>query len=419
MHNYTAMFTKKDMIIIIGAGLFQVKAIQEAKALGLTVLAVDRDAHAPGRQYCDLFEQISTKDIDAVTACAEAYANEYTVRGVFTAGTDVAFTVACVAEQLGLPGARSRDVLAATNKYLMRLRLREHGVRVPHFAQAKSREEALCVAEDIGFPLVIKPVDNMGARGVRRIDSLDDLNAHFDIALHFSGNYADQAVILEEFMDGPEISMDTLVINGVMHVITIADRHIGYPPYFVEFGHSIPSQLPDVMLRDAREVMAAAIKAIGIENGAAKADIKITSEGAKIGEITARLSGGFHSQYTEYLATGMNSTRAAVMLAVGVPVDMRDITSQWDRVAIERAVIMDPGQIESIDGIEDACALDGVEHIFLNMRVGDTVEPITSNLGKVANIIATGRTREEAEEVVLKAEACLAVTISPVHCTVR
>ena len=94
----------------------------------------------------------------------------------------------------------------------------------------------------------------------------------------------------------------------------MADRHIENLPYFIEMGHSIPSCLPQEQLDDAFDMMKKAIKAIGIKNGAAKADIKITSEGARIGEITARLSGGFHSQYTEYLATGMNSTRAAVQL---------------------------------------------------------------------------------------------------------
>ncbi len=408
---------KDDLIIIIGAGLFQVKAIREAKALGLLVLAFDRNPNAVGREHCDFFEEVSTKEIQELIARSQDYAREYNVRGVMTAGTDVAYPVACVAKALGLPGISPEVAFRATNKFCMRKTLAEAGLLVPRFTQASTIEEALDGAHTLGYPLVIKPVDNMGARGVRRIDSDAEMREYFPFALGQSGHYSESAVILEEFMEGSEISMDTLVEDGVVHLLTIADRHINNLPYFIETGHSIPSQLPRECLTQAFETMRQAIRAIGIGTGAAKADIKITTEGAKIGEITARLSGGFHSQFTEYVATGMNSTRAAVQLAIGEKLDRSLITPQWDRVAIERAVIMEPGRIECVRGISEALAVPGIEQIIFNLHEGDIVYPLRSNLGKVANIIATGTTREQAEGSIRQAMESLHIDIENVDIT--
>jgi biotin carboxylase len=402
---------KEDLIIIIGAGLFQVKSIREAKALGLLVLAFDQNPNAVGREHCDFFEQVSTKDIQGLIVRARDYTREYNVRGVMTAGTDVAYAVACVADALRLPGVTPDAAFKATNKFQMRKTLAAAGLLVPRFSQATTIEEALDAARTLGYPLVIKPVDNMGARGVRRVDSDDEIREHFALALEHSGHYSDPAVIIEEFMTGSEISMDTLVENGEIHLITVADRHIDNLPYFIEKGHSIPSMLSKQCLDQAFETMKKAIRAVGIESGAAKADIKITAEGAKIGEITARLSGGFHSQFTEYLATGMNSTRAAVQLAISDKLDRALITPSWDRVAIERAVIAEPGRIERIRGLTEAHSVPGIEQIIFNLHEGDTVYPLRSNLGKVANVIATGQTREQAEEAVRQAMDCLHIDI--------
>jgi biotin carboxylase len=250
----------------------------------------------------------------------------------------------------------------------------------------------------------------MGARGVRRIDTEEELRAFFATSISFSGHYEEPAVIIEEFMDGDEISMDTLVDEkGDIHLLTIADRHIMFPPYFVEIGHSIPSQLPQEKRDDAFRVMQKAIRAIGITRGAAKADIKITAEGAKIGEITARLSGGFHSQYTDPLATGMNSTKAALDLALGKPLDIADITPRFSRVAIERAIIPESGKIIAIHGIEKARQIEGVFDIFLTKEVGDEVKPLESNIGKVGHIIAYGTTRDDAEKACQQAKNTIEV----------
>jgi biotin carboxylase len=402
----------EELVIIVGGGIFQVPAIREAKKMGYQVLVLDQSPEAPGFSDADHCEFVSTKDIAAARACARAYARTHRVVGVFTAGTDVAYTVASIAECLGLPGISPEAALHATNKFLMRSRLSEHGVSCPRFFMARSCEEACSAARSIGYPLVIKPVDNMGARGVRRIDTEAQLREQFDTSIAYSGNYAEAAVIIEEYMDGAEISMDTIVDEtGRIHLLTIADRHIVFPPYFVEIGHSIPSRLAQEKLDEAFELMQKAIRAIGITCGAAKADIKITSSGAKIGEITARLSGGFHSQCTEALATGMNSTKAALDLAVGKALDIKDITPRLARVAIERAIIPESGKILKIEGIENARNAEGIYDVILTKKEGDSVRSLENNIGKIGHIIASGNTYTEAESAYERARSMITVAI--------
>lgn len=404
----------KKMIMILGAGVFQVPAIKCAKEMGYAVLACDRDPAAPGFQYADYTELVSTKDVDDAVRCARKYALRYDLCGVFTAGTDVSYTVACVAQALGLPGIAPEAALRATNKYLMRQALAEHGVPCPQFVCADTLDEAVSGAETIGYPLVMKPVDNMGARGVRRLDTEEELREQFAKSFAHSGRYGHQSVIIEEFMDGSEISMDTLVDqNGDVHLLTIADRHIAMPPYFVETGHSIPSRLSDAVLAQAFDVMQQAIRAVGITRGAAKADIKITRDGAKIGEITARLSGGYHSQYTDPLATGMCSTKAALDIAVGNPLDRADITPSRQQTAIERALIPEAGVITEIAGIEEAERIPGVSRVFLSSAVGDELFPLESNIGKAGHVIAYGDSREAAEAAYEKARQCVRITTKP------
>ena len=145
-------------------------------------------------------------------------------------------------------------------------------------------------------------------------------------------------VILKEYMEGPELSVDSLVYDGEVYLLTIADRIISGEPYFIERGHTIPSTLDDETLARVFDVMKQGIRALGIKVGASKADMKVTPDGPKIGEMTARLSGGFHSQYTDPLATGMCSMKAAIDIAMGKPLDKSDITPKFQRSACERSL---------------------------------------------------------------------------------
>lgn len=381
--------------MVIGGGLLQVPVIQTAQKMGLRVIVTDYNPNALGMKYADIPIVMSTRDIEGSVRVAKKQHEITPISGVLTVGTDASATVAAVANALNLPGIKFEDAIAATNKIKMRTRFFEHGVPSPHFFPVWSLSDAKKACKVLGFPVVIKPSDNMGARGVVRIDNKNQIADAFAFAKSASPS---GELIIEEFMEGHELSIDAVVFNGEVTFTGIADRIIEYPPHFVETGHTMPSQLPKVMQDSACEVMKAGIKALGIHLGCAKGDIKITKDGPKIGELAARLSGGFMSAYTYPLSSGVNLMRAAIEIALGQ--EPGNLEPLYNRVCIERAIITKPGIVKKICGVEEALKIPGIAEIFINVKPGDKVKKPTSNVEKAGHIIAVANTLEEAKDAV-------------------
>lgn len=383
------------MLMIIGAGPMQIPAIRIAAEMGLKTLVADYNAEAPGLALADVPVVMSTKDIEGCVRVARQY--QHVLRGVITVGTDASLTVAAVAGALGLPGIHYDAAENATHKVKMRRTLKAAGVNVPEFEAAWTIDEARAAATAIGFPLVIKPVDNMGARGVMRVDNVTGIEAAFR---HAKASSTSGEVILERFIEGPELSIDALVWNGTILCTGVADRIIARPPYFIELGHTLPSALPDADQAAAVAELQKAIRALGITFGAAKGDVKVSSQGAVIGECAARLSGGWMSSHTFPLSSGWSMIRGAIEIAIGQKPEIPPFLS---RVAMERAVIAAPGRIARIDGVAQARRIPGVVDVILKSRVGDAVEAPTSNMDKQAHVIAVADSAAECEAVIRRA----------------
>lgn len=396
----------KKTVMIIGGGLLQAPAITAAKKMGYQVIVTDYNAQAIGMKDADIPLIMSTRDIEGSVRVARMQ-NEITpIHGILTVGTDASMTVAAVANALNLPGIKFDDAEAATNKIKMRMRFNEHDIPSPSFLPVWSLSDAKKASKILGFPLVMKPSDNMGARGVRRIDNQNQLSDAF----HFAKDASPSGeLIIEEYMEGPELSIDAIIFNNEITFTGIADRIIDHPPYFIETGHTMPSAMPEDILQEARDIMTRGIKALGISIGAAKGDIKVTSRGIMIGELAARLSGGFMSAYTYPLSSGVDLMKAAVEVAVGE--EPGNLDPMTNLTAIERAIITPPGIVKNISGLEEALKVPGIEEIFLNVSIGDTIVTPRSNVEKAGNIIAVGTSLEEAEESVKKCKHLLHIEV--------
>lgn len=398
----------KKGVIIIGAGVMQIPVIKAAREMGLRTIVTDYNKHAPGFALADIALEVSTRNIDFSVLAARRIAGQVRVNGVITVGTDASRTVSAVAAALELPGIRFDVAECATDKLKMRDCFRRHRVPSPAFEKVWTRQEAKLAVRKLGCPCVIKPADNMGARGVKMIRRPSEVDEAFTQARRAS---VCGMIIIEEYMDGPELSIDALVWDGKVEITGIADRIIDGEPYFIELGHILPSALPPKDQQAAVRVMKRAIRALGIDVGAAKADIKMTSAGPKIGELAARLSGGYMSGFTFPLATGVDLMSAALRVCMGE--EPGDLRPKINRVAADRGLIPAPGRITGIQGIEKALSLPGVEHVFTMYKIGDDYRPPTSNLGKFGNIIAAADTRSELIELCDRAESLIRVKTEP------
>lgn len=381
----------QKILMIIGAGILQAPAIKIAKEMGLLTMVTDLNKNAYGMRFADFPTIMSTRDVDGTVRVAKEFSKTRRIDGVITVGTDASLTVSAVQHALDLPGNRIEVAEATTNKIKMRKRLRENNIPEPDFFPCWSYDDVINATRQLGFPFVIKPADNMGARGVMKIDRPEVIGFAYERAKNASPR---GEIIVEGFMDGPELSIDALVWDGEIYVTGVADRIIEFPPYFVETGHIMPTNLPEDKVNEGLEVFKKGIRALGIEIGAAKGDIKLTSEGAKVGEIASRLSGGFMSAYTYPYSTGVNLIQAVINVAMGNPPG--DLKEKYKKVSVERAIIPGTGVVKSIEGIEEALSIRGLKNIFVTCNKGDTVHIPTSNVEKCGNVISVGETREEA-----------------------
>lgn len=375
-------------------------AIRIARRKGYAVHAADGNPKAACVGEADVFHLVDLKDKAGLEKAARTIKN---LAGVFTAGTDFSASVAWVAERLGLPGISHEAALDASDKSRMRARLKAAGVPVPGFASGGSEDDPLTLSASVApLPLVVKPVDNMGARGCRLARTVPELKDAWRDAVASSRT---GRAIVEEYLDGPEFSLDALVRNGRIELRGIADRIIVFEPFFVELGHTIPTAYGDDVIGAVVRVFKAGAEALGIRDGAAKGDIKFTRKGAFVGEIAARLSGGYMSGWTYPYSSGVEPTAEAIDIACGVESDWALPTK--DLVCAERAWISITGTVAEVvgpqgpgmPGPEDfaRASLAEIKEVFPRAGKGDKVVFPANNVEKCGNVLAVSDDRGKAE----------------------
>lgn len=419
----------KKRVFMLGAGFMQGIAIRAARALGCTVVAADGNPSAVCAAEADEFVCIDLKDTARLIDYARYLQQNGGLDAVFTAATDFSAAVAAIAAACGLRGHTLEAALNATDKVRMRECFRKAGVPSPAFIELTAADLAAPADRleargnvrysDLGaatadtlewrlgelagrFPLVVKPVDNMGARGCSLVKNLSELRKAAATALQYSRS---GRAIVEEYIEGSEFSIEGLIFGGRLYITALADRHIFFPPYFIEMGHTIPSDCTQDIADEVMSVFERGVHALGLTDGAVKGDILVRNGKAFVGEIAARLSGGYMSGWTVPYSCGLDITAAALTLALGgspwlhtcgkdffvVP-----LKQNCPFVSAERAWISIPGQVASVSGLEAARAAPFVKDVFPRAGAGDTVVFPQNNVEKCGNVLSAAPSRREA-----------------------
>lgn len=414
--------SRKKRVFMLGAGFMQGVAIRAARALGCTVVAADGNPQAVCADEADIFVPIDLKDTAGLIDYARSLQQHGGLDAVFTAATDFSAAVAAVAQACGLPGHPLEAALNATDKVRMRQCFRKGRVSSPVFSELTAADLAEPdlpeekIAPLLGcFPVVVKPVDSMGARGCRLVDTLDDVRPATEQAVRYSRS---GRVIVEECIQGSEFSIEGLIFDGRLFVTALADRHIFFPPYFIEMGHTIPSDCCQPLADEIIAVFEQGVRALGLSCGAVKGDILVRDGKAFVGEIAARLSGGYMSGWTVPYSSGLDITAAALQLALGTPPRLHSsgnaafkvpLKQHCPLVSAERAWISIPGQIAAVRGLEAARAVPFVKDVFPRIGVGDTAVFPQNNVEKCGNVLSAAPTRTEAVQA--SEQACRKVVL--------
>lgn len=385
-------------LLIVSAGVEAVAAIELAKSMGLHVVVSDMNPDAPGFAVADDRLLVSTYDVDATVAAARAYHEQVrSLDGVMCIASDVPLTVASVAAALGLPGISVESARLAADKLAMKQRFAADGVPIPWFSPAGSAEQLHELVATQGLPLVIKPVDSRGSRGVLRLTPAVDLDWAFEVA---SGHSPTRRVMLERFLPGPQVSTESLVIEGQACTPGFSDRNYEYleryAPHIIENGGQLPSHLDAPTQQAVRDLVQQAAASMGIRNGVVKGDIVITDGQAYVIELAARLSGGYFCTHEIPLNTGVDLVGAAIRQALGERVDPKELTPKWNRPVAQRYLFPSPGVVRAVEGADRFAGYPDVAYLEIRAKPGDRIGPVDSHPARAGVVITTGETVDSA-----------------------
>lgn len=366
-------------LLIIGASILQLPAIKKAKEIGYYVGVADYNPNAIGISEADEYFNVSTIDIDGVVKVAQ----EFQPDGIMTLATDMPMrAVAKACETLGLPGITFDTAIKATDKGEMIKAFEAAGVEHPWYYILPDHSALKNVIGKITYPCIMKPTDNAGSRGVVLCHNREELENEYEYSHHESRV---GAVIIEEYLKGPEFSIEVMVVDGIPHVLQITDKLTTGAPHFVEMGHSQPTAQSDENCAKIRDLARRACEAVGINNGPAHVEMILTKNGPKMVELGARMGGDCITTHLVPLSTGIDMVGCTIRLACGEKID---IEPKFNKGSAIRYFDAHDGVIKRIEGVEEAKKIPGVQDITIVHHVGEKIGEIGSSTDRVGFVIA-------------------------------
>lgn len=389
-------------LLILGGGNAQLTAIKRAKEKGHTIIVTDYYSDAPGKEYADYSELVSTFDVEGNISLAK----KYRIDGVMTLGTDQpVLTAARVAQKRGLPTfIDAETALAVTNKRKMKSVLEAKGIPLVPYKLVKEGFPSSQLG-DIKFPVVMKPVDSQGQRGVYKLSTLEEVRAYLRHSLSYS---RENQVVVEEYYESQEITVSGWVEGGKVHFITIIDRismergvHLG-----ICTSHHFPSSFMSSHYEEIRDVSERAVRALGIMGGPVYFQLLVGREGIMVNEVSCRVGGAHEDELFAALA-GINILDLIIDGALGLALDLRKVKSHrmlnlGEKASVE-LVFARPGKVRSLGDTREAKKISGVVQARYYVGTGHQVGEINNATQRVGYMIVLAPSEDELKERLTRA----------------
>jgi biotin carboxylase len=382
----------RKRLLVLGAGPAQLGLLAAARERDLFVLAVDRDPSAPGFGFADRRAIISTEDERGIERLAEAER----VDGLISPGTDWPVAIAArVAEKLRLPHPLSPSVASlATSKLKQRQRLDEAGVPQPRWRTVTDPNQAIEV------PCVVKAPDRQGQKGLTLVRTPNEARRAIESAIAESRS---GAAIVEEVVEGPEVTVNALSVGGRFFPLTVTDRLTADPPAFgVALAHVWPSEAPG---EEAPRTAEAAATALGISDGPTYTQLRIGPEGPQVIEVAARLGGGHDAELCEAVL-GVDLNGLALAAALGEEVELPE-SKPVAGGGVVRFLVPPEGELTAVTGIDEARAQEGVIDVRIYRSPGHVFGELRRGADRAGAILAVGESPDEALELADRAAALI------------
>lgn len=382
---------QQKRLLVLAAGILQVPVIKKAKEMGIYVIAADGDPNAVGLKYADKAIVVNITSEEEVLKVAR----EEHIDGVIHPCSEVSMNVmGRLNDELGLSGITREQAIRATNKHLMREAFESWNAPSPKSILTDSAEDAWeHLQNDFSTDGILKPSRNSGSRGiakvVRDMNKADFINA-YNIALNES---RDKSVLIEQFIEGPEFSIEIIVWNGKVNVLTVTDKKTTGAPHFVELGHNQPSCYSKEDVDTLKAAAVAGVKALGVNNCACHAEAKLMDGKAYLMEIGARLGGDFISTELTHLSTGIDMVAAAINVALGIEPDLNP--KEEPKGVCIRYFCPKPGKLVCVGNTE--ILKDPRVYLWeIYHKAGDVIPEVTSSLCRSGHVIVTESSPQKA-----------------------
>ncbi len=359
--------------------------------MGLFVVGIDPNPDAFCKNDVNAFEVVGGSDFEGTCAVVD----NYSINAIVTAATDKPLVMmARIAAKYGFPFFSEETARWSTDKFQMKARF-ELG-DVPHAkGQLISKAEE---AAGLVYPVIVKPRDNSGSRGVKLCRNFEELKASMEEALD---NSKLDTVLVEEFIEGREYSIESLHYDGKSEVIQYTEKMTTVFPYNVELGHKQPALLTDVQKSTICEIVSKIGEALKFENCPSHTELKINKRGLFVIETSPRLGGDYITSTLTPLSTGINIEDRVLQLAFGDSIDLG--SGRVERAAGVHFFCFPEGRVERIDfaALNEAGNWPGVSSINLKLCEGFEVHQITSSLNRYGEYIVEATDREDLDKKML------------------
>jgi len=354
-------------------------------------LVADRSPACPGRAEADIFAEVDTSDVQAVLALACTHR----VRLVLAEQTDRVVPVAAeLNERLNLPGIRPDVALRFTDKLVMRRSLQGHGVPMPSFQEISRLDEAATFADNVGYPVIIKPKRAQSSMGVFKIDDPIQLNAAFLLTMAHSKR---TPILIERFIEGIEITVEGLCLDRKHDVLAISEKeHYDFNPCIAR-RLAYPPRFPESVLMRIRETTNTIVQVLGLTDGLTHAEFRMHEDNPYLVEIAARGGGTRIAPLIVPWVSGIDVYNLWLNRLEGISVHMP--------VPLKRAAVLEffsfpQGRVKAIRGVDAAAKF--VADIGLTFAPGDNLKRPQDDTGRLGYFIALGDNRDIVDETSAK-----------------
>lgn len=359
--------------------------------MGLFVVGIDPSADAECRHEVDAFEIVGGQDFEQTLAVAK----KYNICAVITAATDKPLVMmARVADALGLPFYSIETAKASTDKFLMKERFKKAEIPCAKGITIQNIEDAA----ELHYPIILKPRDNSGSRGVILCKNEEELSAAF---AETKANTRLDTVLAEEFIEGQEYSIEALHYAGTCKVLQFTEKRTTPFPYNVELAHIQPASLSEECRLQIEQLISRIGVAMGFDNCPSHTELKINDRGIFIIETSPRLGGDYITSHLVPLSTGCNMEDNLIRIAMG---DIHTIDTHIVESASAACFLVLPeGKVDAMaDELATVPSWCGVDSFECTLKVGDTVPKITSSLDRYGQFIIRATSRTEVLEMIDK-----------------